>query len=282
MSITKKMQTFSFMFKKKPFQALELLNIRIERELGVPLFFLSVRRLMTYIFETFTTRDVQGELDEYGNYYLRSSLIPKAATVFSLGVGDDITFDLAFLDRHPNAKLILVDPTPKSRDFLKDHNLPENVHFSPVAVADRDGTIDVFTDDLEDSLDKTSSVSIYNRGFHNKSFKVDCKSIGTLMKEYDVSHIDVLKMDIEGAGVTVLSALLNAGIYPTQIAGEFERPEKLKDVYDYLRTLHDLFSQLKNAGYEIYRTRPTDKGCQIEIAAVRQGHNERQANPTLH
>lgn len=268
MNVMKKLKTFGFIFRKKPAQAMELLQIRLERKFGVPLYFLSSRRLATRLFELFKTAPLSNAFVPYGNYFLVPSLLGKHPVVFSVGVGQDITFDKALLERH-DVDLHLFDPTPVSRRYIEGQSLPTNLQFSPLAITNYDGKVDLYSDDLSNNFEQTSSVSIFQRGVHGEKFSAECRTIPSLMKERNITHLDVLKLDIEGAALQVLSDTLDHGIYPTQIACEFERPETLKELYVYLKDLASLFERLSNAGYECFRTREADKGCQIEMVAIR-------------
>lgn len=269
MNFVRSLKTFLFILRRRPARAWEELQIRLERKLGISLYFLSLRRWATYLFEKSRTSPVSSDLRSYGNYFLDPQLVPEEPVVFSLGVGQDISFDRALLERH-KPKLFLFDPTPASRRFIDEQNLPVNVSFDAVAVSDRDGDVAIFTDDLEHEFDQTSSVSIFKRGFYENSTLIRGKRITTLMREKGVSHLDILKMDIEGAAIQVLEDILREGICPDQLACEFERPERISEVFSYLKRLSRLFDQMRGLGYELYRTRPLDKGCQVEILAVRR------------
>lgn len=278
MKIVRKLKTFFFIFRRKPAAALELLQIKVERKLGISLFFLSLRRSATHICEIILTEKVNKQLELYGNYYIKPSVLPERPIIFSFGVGqnmNDVSFDLAVLKKlHP--ELYLVDPTPMSQRFIETLSLPQNVRFFPIAISTLDGEIDLYSGDIEENFEQTSTVSIYNNGVHNNnSFRVKSKRLKTFMTDCGIGKIDILKMDIEGAAISVLEDGLNDGILPTQIMCEFERPEKLLDVIKYLQNVSRLFRRLRKLGYKIYRTRSSDKGCQIEFSAI----NERLASP---
>ncbi|MDQ3030777.1 MAG: FkbM family methyltransferase [Myxococcota bacterium] len=262
-------KTFSFMLRRNPERALDILSLRIERRTGAPLHLLSGKRLATYMLERSHTQPVDGTLTEYGNYYLDASLVPEDPVVFSLGIGRDIRFDRAVMERH-NPTLVMVDPTPSSRDFIGELDLPDNVSFHNIAVSREDGMLDVYPDELEATLTGTTSVSMHPHGFHDAAFQVPCKRVSTLMREHGVDRIDVFKADIEGAALGVLEDLLDQGIHPTQIAAELEKPQKFSEFASYLARMSALFTRLKKLGYDVYRTRETDRGCQIEVLAVRR------------
>lgn len=268
MMLRRKLHTLGRFLWNRPARAWELLQIRFERRTGIPIFFVSPRRLGTYLFELANTSRIPREFTLYGNYFLRSDLLGARPTVFSIGVGADVRFDQALIKEH-NTEIFLFDPTPSSKRYVEGLDFPQNVHFSPLAVADHDGEIELYTDDLETNFDLASSLSSDNRGFSKESFKVPCRRIKTLMAESGTRHLDVLKLDVEGAAIKILRDTLGDAIYPTQIAAEFERPAKLREVWVYLNELSALLSRLRALGYRIYRTRTLDKGCQVEITAVR-------------
>lgn len=86
----------------------------IEPVFGIDLFFVSPRRLIIYFIERFYFQSSKGQkLSEYGNYFLKKSLVPKNPTVYSGGIGKNITFDLTFFKIHKGL-LRLFDPTKSS------------------------------------------------------------------------------------------------------------------------------------------------------------------------
>lgn len=268
MNILRKARTFLSLLVKSPLHAWDVVQLKLEARLGRSLHFLSDRRRATRRFELANTEEVPAGFRAYGNYVLDPAAIGERPVVFSAGVGEFIDFDLALLERH-DVRLFLIDPTPSSRRFIETVDLPPNASFHPVAIADRDGEIEMFSDNLEEDLEATPSISSRNQGFGSKSLRVPCRRIRTLMEEHGIGQLDVLKLDIEGAAIAALRDTLAEGIRPTQIAAEFERPRSAAEVGAYLAELEALFGALRRAGYRIYRTRPDTIGFQVEVLAVR-------------
>lgn len=268
MGLLKSAKTFVYLLSKDPVNATELLQLRIEKRIGLSLHVLSSRRRKTCNFEKRHTTPVDKRLKAFGNYYLSDEMLGEHPVVFSVGVGQEISFDEALLARGP-VSLHLVDPTPTSKAYVEASHLSAGVTFDAVAVGDFDGEIELFVDDLEGSADTTSSLSIHDRGYDAPSLRVPCRRVGTLMRQYGHEKIDVLKLDVEGAAIRVLRDCFSSGIFPPQIAAEFERPSDKVAVSRYLAELEVLFETLKNRGYELFRTRPDSRGCQVEIVAVR-------------
>lgn len=269
MSLLQSARTFVRIVRVNPRLAWALSQLRVERRFGITLHWLDPLRRAVRSFEVANTRLVGPELNVYGNYYLDRSRLPVRPIVFSIGVGEYIDFDLALIAEH-DVDLHLFDPTPRSERFVAAASLPVGVRFDRIAIAGHDGTIELYIDDLEDSFDTTTSVSILDRGLHATGIQVPCRRVSTLMRERGIERLDVLKLDVEGAAIDILNDVLNDGILPTQIAAEFERPPTPQDVSKFIAAVDALFARLKKHGYVIYRTRPDCKGFQVEILAVRE------------
>lgn len=267
MGLIKKIATLRKLYSTSPENARDLLVLRIESKIGISLHRLSRRRRLTAAFENRHTNPVDKRLQMFGNYYLAKDILPLDGIVFSAGVGQDTDFDEALLD-YGAIRLFLIDPTPTSGVHVKAVGLEKRAVFEPIALADFDGEIELYIDDLEPSAETTTSISINRTSDDQSSITVACQRVITLMKRHGIDHLDVLKLDIEGAAIRVLADTFAAGIFPTQIAGEFERPLLSIDLPDYFAGLEALFTQLEGKGYEIFRTRPNAKGFQVEFVAV--------------
>lgn len=58
---------------------------------------------------------------------------------------------------------------------------------------------------------------------------VEVNSIKNIMEENNHTHIDLLKLDIEGAEIETLNQMLDDKIYPTYVLVEFDLLLKNKD-----------------------------------------------------
>lgn len=268
--LRRSLRTFFRIARQNPRHAFELIQLRLESLFGISLHRIDPLRRRTLAFELEHTEASTPDLVPYGNYSLVERLVPDEPVVFSLGVGEDVRFDLALIERH-NASIHFFDPTPRSARYVENHGKLDSAKFNQIAIADFDGVLDVYIDDLQDSFESTTSVSVMSRNSAASSLQVPCKTIRTTMREKSICHIDILKIDVEGAGVAILEGLLDAEVYPTQIAGEFERPPVASKLDSYFDKLRQIFERLRALGYTIYRTRPSEKGFQVEIVAARSG-----------
>ena len=162
-------------------------------------------------------RTLQRIGSDYGGYFLDPSLIGPDAVVYSLGVGEDISFDLALIEQYGLA-VHAFDPTPKVRTWLASQALPEQFEFHEVGIANFDGEAVFY---LPPRQDFVSHSLIRARQYSRDSIRVPMIRLGTAMQNLGHKRIDILKMDIEGAEYAVLDDLVKEKIPVGQILVEF-------------------------------------------------------------
>lgn len=262
--------TTHFIFKhaKKNFRLAWLVfQIRvIERKIGVDVFFLSPRRLIATLFEVLNTHHPSSiTLKPYGNYLLAPSSIPTNPIVYSGGVGSNISFDCAVLEKH-GGLVRLFDPTPASIDFIQETDLKENMHFYPWALYSEDKKVRIYFDPTQ--LVKSASITNFLDFDENTFFDATARKIPSLMQEFNDTKIDILKLDIEGVAEDVLEDIFNHNITPKQIVCAFEVPINYKRALFFLIRLKKIFKLLKGRGYTLYRVRDRSRGVELEILAI--------------
>jgi len=184
---------------------------------------------------------------DYGGYAVASDLVTRDSVVYSFGIGEDLSFDLALIERFGCA-VHAFDPTPRSLAWAKTQALPENLHIHGVGLADHDG-IASFSPPANP---KHVSHSLTARnGAERIEFEV--KSLDTLMRELCHDRIDILKMDIEGAEYPVIDQLAHGATRPAQILLEFHHQLPGVTVARTDRALRTL-GQL---GYKIFHCQPS-------------------------
>jgi len=154
---------------------------------------------------------------DYGGYFLDPSKVSPDAVVYSLGIGEDISFDLSLINRL-GVKVHAFDPTPKVKTWLTSQVLPDQFCFHDVGIAHFDGEALFYTPLRQDYV---SHSIIQARQYSRQSIRAPVIRLGTAMRQLGHTRIDILKMDIEGAEYAVLEDVARERIPVGQILVEF-------------------------------------------------------------
>jgi len=190
-----------------------------------------------------------------GDWGFPAEQLPSQAVVYSFGVCDDIDFELALI-KQKKAQVFAFDPTPYAVDWINQQQLPDQFHFSPLACAAADGEYFLYP-----LLDKHGRKSTTMFSFHQQEedrddgVRVPALTVSSAMKKMQHSHIDLLKMDVEGAEYDVLESVLESAIRPGMIMVEFHH--RFKGIGKE-KTIHAV-SKLKQAGYQISYISPAGR-----------------------
>ena len=154
---------------------------------------------------------------DYGGYRLDPSLVRRDSVVYSIGIGEDISFDLSLIARF-GLDIEAFDPTPKVAAWLATQSLPPQFHFHDVGIAGHDGPETFY---LPPRTDWVSHSVVSTRQFARDSVRFPVMRLSTAMQLQNHDRIDVLKMDIEGAEYAVIEEIVREKIPVTQLLLEF-------------------------------------------------------------
>ncbi len=181
---------------------------------------------------------------EYGGYAVCPTGLTEQSVVYSFGVGCDVSFDEALIAAR-GVKVHAFDPTPRSIEWVKTQSLPENFVFHPWGIADFDGTASFHA-----PKDPTHvSHTILSSGDAGTgTIEVPVFRLRTILAKLGHDHIDILKMDIEGAEYGVLGDVLGSGLNIPQILIEFHHHRSGVP----LATTQTAVDALERAGYRAF------------------------------
>lgn len=155
---------------------------------------------------------------QYGGWIVPATAVRADAICYCAGVGEDISFDLALMERF-GCEVHAFDPTPRAIEFVRRTaaNVP-GFHFHPVGIWERDETLRFYAPSNPSHV----SHSVMNLQQTDSYFEAPCRSLPSLMKELGHARIDLLKLDIEGAEQRVLAAMTAQGVTVNVLCVEFD------------------------------------------------------------
>lgn len=156
----------------------------------------------------------------YGGWHVPTDMIQSDWVVYSFGIGEDITFDLDMIDRFGCA-VHGFDPTPRAIEYAESlGNAHPNFKFHPLGVWSEDTTIRFYNPRKA----HFASYSILNLRHQDDYIEADVRTIRSLMTKLGHDHVDLIKMDIEGAEQSVLPNLIADNVRPRVLCVEYDQP----------------------------------------------------------
>jgi len=140
--------------------------------------------------------------------YLEFAAIANGANVIDLGTYSGLTAIAFSKEAQSTGRVIALEPDPVNYQAA-EYNIAthrrvnglHNVELSPMAVSDRDGEMQMSSEGTMGS----ALVSIVGN-YRGNTVSVECCTLMTLAKRFDLDRVDFVKMDIEGAEMFVIPA----------------------------------------------------------------------------
>ncbi|MEI6149585.1 MAG: FkbM family methyltransferase [bacterium] len=185
----------------------------------------------------------------YGGWNVNTDRVESSSVVYSFGVGDDASFDLSLIERY-GCRVHAFDPTPKALEWVQAQHFVDKFVLHEFGLADVDG--DLAFNPPEDSAHV--SYTILDRpATCGRAIRYSVKRLKTIMELLGHAHIDILKMDIEGAEYGVITDMANCNICPNQILIEFHHRFPGVGI---IRTKAAV-AQIKKMGYKLFAVSST-------------------------
>ena len=164
--------------------------------------------------------------------------VQRGAICYSAGVGEDIRFE-EYLTDVLGANVWAFDPTPRSIDFMRTSTYDATrLRFVPTGLWGEDTTLRFYAPSNPSHVSHSVLGDLGGEG----TFDARCVSVATAMKSNQHDHINLLKMNIEGAEDVVLQAMLEAGIKPDVLILTWEGDNALRKALTWT-------NRLRSAGY---------------------------------
>jgi FkbM family methyltransferase len=194
------------------------------------------------------SNDIEVPVIKDGGWWFAPEGLDADSIVYSLGVGDDIDFDLSVIEKY-GVEVHAFDPTPSAIDMLNQKDLPQRFEFHPWAVTATDGSLTFYPRLRRDGTKSDVMYTmIAEEETRDDAIEVPAYSLATISEKLGHTRIDLMKMDIEGAEYEVLDGLLSSPIKPTQLLVEFHH--RFPGIG--LEKTADLIERLRGAGYKIF------------------------------
>lgn len=214
-------------------------------------------RILRRIFRAFLRKDIllfpNCRIDfkllgtDYGSWPAIDFIFQKAEVIYSFGIGDDISWDLAIIEKY-NVKIHAFDPTSRCKQWLNTIVLPNDFVYHDVGLSNQNGFQEFAPPDNEGHV----SFSIVKKEAEKKGEMFKVSSLDQIMKWLKHEAIDVLKMDIEGAEYIALNDMLEKNIFPNIVMVEFHH--RFEEVG--IQKTIDTVGALKTNGYSIFYVSP--------------------------
>lgn len=156
--------------------------------------------------------------NSYGGFYLANNSINKGSIIYSIGIGEDVSFDLEIIEKY-RCNVFAFDPTPKSVNWVNKNVSNNNFNFSPIGISKEKGSrlfyLPKDNKHISGSLEKISTVN------EEMAVELEFDTLKNQMIKNNHHKIDLLKMDIEGSEYDVIDFILDEKIEINQILVEF-------------------------------------------------------------
>lgn len=214
---------------------------------------------------------------EHGGWVFPKRLMNSQSICYLAGAGTDISFDLELANAY-RPKIFIFDPTPGAIAHFEDtkkgimaenemftqgrkHQYPQDkkafdaITFLNYGIWNKDETLKFYVPANKDHI----SHSVKNLNKTSDYFDAKVKSLSSIMAELGHDHIDLLKIDIEGAEYEVLEDIVQKKLTVKSICVEFDENFTKNIDSGYLKRITGTVEKLRSYGYLlVHREKPFD------------------------
>ena len=173
---------------------------------------------------------------DYGGWTIPVDVLDGNSICYCVGVGVDASFDVALLEQF-QCEVFSFDPTPKAIAYMERLQYDRSkLRFLPIGIWDKDTELSFYAPANAQEV----SHSVFDLHGRGECFKASCRKLSSIMQELGHDHIDLLKLDIEGAWRDVIRNIIRERIDISILCAEFDSPVKLTWVLSTIRALEQI------------------------------------------
>ncbi|QSJ17343.1 FkbM family methyltransferase [Nostoc sp. UHCC 0702] len=140
----------------------------------------------------------------YGGWVVPKDLLQAESICYCVGCGEDITFDLGLIETF-DCHVYAFDPTPRAIKHVREHAAHyDQYHFFDIGLWDQEEKLRFYA---PKNLDHVSH-SALNLQKTEEFFEAKVDRLANIMQKNGHTHIDLLKLDIEGAEYKVINSII--------------------------------------------------------------------------
>jgi FkbM family methyltransferase len=180
----------------------------------------------------------------YGGWSIPSELLNAGSICYCVGCGEDITFDLGLIEQF-QCEVFAYDPTPRAVEHVKAHaGDVARYHFSAVGLWDKTERLKFYAPSNPTHV----SHSLLNLQNTRDYIEVPVERLSAIMARNQHSHLDLLKLDIEGAEYKVIDSIIADDLRIAILCVEFDEYWNPLDK-DYLQRIGSYVRKILARGY---------------------------------
>jgi FkbM family methyltransferase len=198
-------------------------------------------------FHTPITMDIALGVYEYRMSRLFFDLVKEGMTVIDVGAHHGQYSFLSAKLMNDKGKVHAFEPDPKNRAFFTKNvqaNNYNSIKLHKYALSDKEGSSDFFAADGLGSFYSNPFSSVFNA--QPEKISVQTQTLDNIIMKENIQHIDLIKIDVEGAELLVLKgAERSLGNMTTNILMDVDTRNNDER--------EEIFARLSSWGYKIHR-----------------------------
>lgn len=233
----------------------------------------AARRIIPALYRPVCTDPIVQIGKNHGSWRVPAAAIRRDMICYSVGVGMEASFDVELAER--GCRVWSFDPTPNAIAYMQTLDYPrDRLTFLPIGVWNENATLEFFL-----PADGIVNLSVKNVHLTSESVKAECKTLATIMASLGHDHIDLLKVDVEGAWKEIIDSMVRDDIRPTLFCVEFDSPTSTLKVARTIRALRRIGYALADIDRDNYLFVQPSQIRTADALNVRAGRHSRSRAP---